>query len=138
MTVLFLRIAAVAALIQFAAHTLMFTLAKPRHGAVEAAVIESMRGHRFDFLGSMRSYWDFYYGYGLEAAAICLVEAVLFWQLATIAVTDPLALRPIIALFLVFNVGHIVLAATYFFLTPMIPDAVIAICLAVAFLKAAG
>jgi len=46
------------------------------------AVIEAMPSNRFDFASATRSYWDFYFGYGIQAAARCLVEAALFWQLA--------------------------------------------------------
>src|SRR6266542_1680001 len=106
-------------------------------GPEESAVIEAMKAHRFDFMGSLRSYWDFYFGYGLEAAFVCLIEAVLFWQLATIAKTGPLLVRPIVALFFLANVGHAILAWKYFFITPIVPDVVIAVCLALAFATAA-
>ena len=133
---LLLRVASVLALIQFGAHSALFLRATPRHGPDEVAVIEAMKNHQFDFMGNMRSYWDFYFGYGLEAAVICLVEAVLFWQLATIARTSPAEVRPIVALFFAFNVGHAALMMRYFFLTPMVPDVLIAICLAAAFVAA--
>src|SRR5213593_3211603 len=94
-----LRIASVVALVQFAAHTLLFVFSSPKHGPEESAVVEAMKAHRFNFIGSMRSYWDFYFGYGLEAAFFCLLEAVLFWQLGTIAKTAPLVIRPIVVLF---------------------------------------
>jgi hypothetical protein len=74
---MFLRIGSVVALVQFAAHTLLFVSSAPKHGPEETAVVEAMKAHRFDFMGSMRSYWDFYFGYGLEAAFVCLIEAVL-------------------------------------------------------------
>ena len=61
---MFLRIGSVVALVQFAAHTLLFVSSAPKHGPEETAVVEAMKGHRFDFMGSMRSYWDFYFGYG--------------------------------------------------------------------------
>jgi len=61
-----------------------------------------------------------------------VVEAVLFWQLAGApAVARPLV-RSIALLFLAFNLVHALLAAKYFFITPIIPDALIALCLAVA------
>ena len=60
---LLLRIAAVVALLQFAAHLLLVVLASPKHGPEEVAVVETMKSHRFDFLGAKRSYWDFYFGY---------------------------------------------------------------------------
>ena len=133
-----LRVASVAALLQFAAHGLLFVFSSPKHGPEEAGVIEAMKAHRFDFLGSMRSYWDFYFGYGLQAAFFCLIEAVLFWQLATLARTAPLAVRPMVALFFLANVGHLILVWKYFFITPMIPDGVIAVCLGLAFVTAAA
>src|SRR2546426_9055191 len=77
-----LRVTAVVALLQFFGHAALFVRAQPTHGDAEVTVVAAMKAHRFNFGGSMRSYWDMYYGYGLEAAFICLVEAILFWQLA--------------------------------------------------------
>lgn len=134
---MFLRIASAVALVQFAAHTFLFVSSSPRHGPEEVAVVEAMKAHRFDFMGSMRSYWDFYFGYGLEAAFICLIEAVLLWQLATIAKTGAPMVRPIVALFCLANIGHAILTWKYFFITPIVPDVVIAVCLAFAFVAAA-
>ena len=125
-----LRVAAVVALLQFFGHTALFLRAKPTHGDAEVAVVTAMRAHRFSFGGSLRSYWDMYFGYGVEAAFICLVEAILFWQLATIAAVAPAVVRPIVALFLTANVAHAVLVTRYFFLTPLVPDVLIALLLA--------
>ena len=134
----FLRIASVVALLQFAAHASLVIFSSPKHGPEEVAVVQAMKSHRFNFLGSMRSYWDFYFGYALEAAFICLIEAVLFWQLAGGAITSPLLVRSIAALFILFNAVHVILAWKYFFITPVIPDLLIMVCLGVAFLKAAA
>ncbi len=134
----FLRIAAVVALLQFAAHTSLVVFSSPKHGPEEVAVVQAMKTHRFNFLGSQRSYWDFYFGYALEAAFICLIEAVLFWQLAGGMSTSPLLIRSIAALFILFNAVHVVLAWKYFFITPIIPDLLIMACLGLAFLKAAA
>lgn len=127
-----LRTTSILALLQGCAHTLMFLRAVPRHGPEEIAVLEAMKFHRFDFLGSVRSYWDFYFGYGLFAAFNCFVEAVLFWQLAALASAGA-ATRPIIALFCLANVGYALLCWRYFFITPIVPDVAIAICLLLAF-----
>lgn len=132
-----LRIASAVAGLQFVAHTLLFVRSAPRHGAEEVAVRDAMKSHRFDFLGSQRSYWDFYYGYGLSAAFVVLIEAVLFWQLASLARSSPSAVMPMVALFLCFNIGHLILMWRYFFITPMIPDALIACCLGVVLWTAA-
>jgi hypothetical protein len=131
---LLLRTAAILAAVQGTAHGALFLRAKPRHGPVEVAVIQAMQGNRFDFAGSTRSYWDFYVGYGLEAAAACLVEAVLFWQLARMAASQPALVRPTIALFVLVNIGHALLAARYFFYVPIVFDLLIAACLGAALL----
>jgi hypothetical protein len=125
-----LRVAALVALLQFLGHGAQFLRAKPTHGEAEVTVVAAMKAHRFPFGGSMHSYWDMYFGYGLEAAFICLVEAVLFWQLATIAGAAPAMVRPIVALFLVANLGHAILVMRYFFLVPLVPDVLIALLLA--------
>ena len=129
-TSILLRATAAVALLQFVAHGTLFVRAKPTHGDAELAVVAAMKANRFDFGGSMRSYWDMYFGYGLEAAFICLVEAVLFWLLASVAGTAPAIVRPIVALFLVANVAHAILMTRYFFLIPMVPDILIALLLA--------
>jgi len=128
-TSLLLRMAAVLAAVQGTAHGALFVGAKPHHGAKEVAVLDAMRSNQFDFAGATRSYWDFYYGYGLQAAGACLVEAVLFWQLARIAESYPTLTRPIVALFILVNVGHAALTAHYFFFLPVVFDLMIAACL---------
>jgi hypothetical protein len=131
------RTAATLAAVQGIAHGTLFLRAKPRHGPAEVAVIEAMQGNRFDFARATRSYWDFYIGYGLEAAAACLVEAVLFWQLARMAESQPALVRPTVALFVLVNLGHALLAARYFFYVPIVFDLLIATCLGGAFLTLA-
>jgi hypothetical protein len=96
-----------------------------------------MKANAF-FRGGL-GYWDYYFGYGLIAAAVCLVEAVLFWQLATIAATRPLLVRPMVALFVAWNLAHCALLARYFkFPLPMAFDALIAGLLISALLAAAA
>ncbi len=133
-----LRIAAVLAAVQGTAHSAIFLTAKPRHGAPEVGVIEVMKSNRF-FAGGTRSYWDFYFGYGLLAAAACFVQAILFWQLGTIAAFNGELIRPIVGLFLLANVGHALLVARYFSLYVTIAfDLLIAACLALGYVLAAG
>lgn len=86
---MFLRIAAVLALLQGLGHGFLFTTYVPMHGAEEAAVVDAMRSNAFSFSGHMHSYWDMYFGYGLMAVLNCFIEAALFWQLAGIAKSSP-------------------------------------------------
>lgn len=133
-----LRSASIFAFVQWVAHTALFLSAAPKHGAEETAVIATMQSHHFDFAGFSRSYWDFYYGYGLMAAFVVLVEAVLFWQLAGAASTARPLVRSIAVLFLAYNVGHALLAGRYFFITPIVPDVLIIACLATAVVQLRG
>ena len=129
---LLLRIAGLVALLQGAAHGLLVVFATPKHGPREVAVVHAMQTERFDFLGSLRSYWDFYFGYAMAAAGACFVEAALFWLLAGLAGGGAGSLRPIVALFVVANLGHAAVARKYFFITPIVPDLVIALLLGLA------
>lgn len=130
-----LRIAASLALLQGVAHAALILFAAPKHGPEEVAVIDTMKSHRFNFLGAHRSYWDFYFGYALLAAIICLVEAVLFWQAAALS---PELIRPIAGVFVAFNIVHAIIAARFFFITPIVADLLIALCLVVAMVRAAA
>jgi hypothetical protein len=124
---LLLRIVSVVALLQFAGHGTMFVRARPTHGPDEVAVVEAMQSHAFAFAAAPRTYWDMYFGYGLEAAFVCLVEAVLFWQIAGAAAQNPALVRSLAALFAVANVAHMVMLARYFaFPVPMVFDGIIA------------
>jgi hypothetical protein len=86
-----------------------------------------MRSHAFIFALAPRTYWDMYFGYGLEAAAVCLVEAALFWLLAGATSGNAALIRPLAGLFATANVAHMLLLVRYFaFPVPMAFDAVIA------------
>ena len=126
MLTVLLRVAAVLAAIQGLSHGALFVSAKPRHGSAEIAVIEAMKTNRF-FAGATRSYWDMYFGYGLIAAGVCLIEAALLWQLAGIAAANSILIRPIIALLVLANIAHVILVGRYFmFVVPMVFDVLIA------------
>ena len=128
-TATLLRITAILTLAQFCAHATLFLTYVPSHGPDEVSVIQTMQSHYFSFSGSPRSYWDFYFGYGLLSAFNCLLEAVLFWQLAGIAQATPTFIRPVAALFLLANIGYAILVRTYFFPLPSYFDIAIAILL---------
>ncbi len=124
---LLLRALATVALLQFVGHGTLFVRARPTHGPEEVAVVEAMRSRAFTFAAAPRTYWDMYFGYGLEAAFVCLVEAVLFWQLGGATAGADLV-RSIAILFAVGNAAHFLMLARYFaFPLPMMFDAIIAV-----------
>lgn len=121
-----LRTAALVAFVQFVGHGLLFVMAKPTHGPEEVAVVEEMQSHTFKFAAAPRSYWEMYFGYGLEAAFVCLFEGVLLLLLARLSRSVPEATRPFVALLIIANVAHLAMLARYFaFPLPMVFDATI-------------
>jgi hypothetical protein len=73
---------------------------------------------------------------GLAVSIVLTAEAVVFWQLASLAKTDAARLRPIIATLLVAYGLLSVNSSLYFFFGPVITEILIAACLALAFITA--
>ena len=121
-----IRAASVAALIQGSAHFALFVSARPKHGAAEEAVVAAMQDNRFDFGGGPHSYWDMYFGYGLEAAGVVLFEALILWLLVRPFRADPRAVAPILAVLVLANLGHAALVLRYFFPLPALFDGLVA------------
>jgi hypothetical protein len=133
---LYLRIASVLAIIHAILHTIGGMLSKPNNGAPEIAIIEAMKSRSFNVMGSMRTYWDFFFGYGWLVAITLLVQGILFWQLGTMAKTNAAPLRPIILLFCLNFLATTLVAFRYFFIAPAITELLIAAFLAGAFFAA--
>jgi len=132
---LLLRIAAVMTFIHAVLHTIGGVFGKAGPGPVAAAV-QAMKMNEFLLMGHTRSFWDFYRGLGLGATISLTAEAVLFWQLGSLAKTDARQLRPILATFLVAYALLAVNSYTYFFLGPVIVEIFIAACLGLAIVTA--
>jgi len=133
--VLFLRIASVLTFIHAVLHTIGGVFGKVGPGPAATAV-EAMKTNQFLLMGHMRSFWDFYRGLGLAGTISLTAEAILFWQLASLAKTDAQRLRPIMATFLVAYAALAVNSYTYFFLGPVITEIFIAACLGLAIVAA--
>lgn len=129
---LLLRLAGTLAVIQGSAHGILIIAARPRHGDEEAAVVEAMKGHAFDFGGAVHSYWEMYFGYAMMVAGTCVAEGLLLWLLAPLAKAEPRRLRPVLLLLVAANIGHAALVLRYFFPLPLMFDALVALCLLLA------
>lgn len=129
-----LRIAFVVAIVQYIAHAFLFLTEKPSHGQDEVSLIESMKSHRWNFKGFKRSYWDFYWGYGLLAILWGFVEVAFLWQMIIFAKTPSIEIKPLITILFLANIVHAILTLRYFFLIPVIFDVLVAIFLALAFI----
>jgi hypothetical protein len=69
---------------------------------------------------------------GLAVSVFLLMEAVVFWQLSSLAKTDGLRLRPLLAVFAVGYLGFAAVSCRYFFWAPVITEILIALCLGLA------
>jgi hypothetical protein len=125
---LFLRIAAVLTCLEAILHTIGGVFGKPTPGAAMIAVT-AMQANRFPVPGAVRSYWDFYFGFGIAITIFLLMEALLFWVLGSIAKTNPRVIRPIL---IIFFIGYLALAINgwlYIFFGPVLNDILVALCL---------
>lgn len=132
---LFLRIASILTLLHCVLHT-GGVFSSPRHGVEEIAVVATMKSHQFDVFGSMRSYWDFLFGYGLFLTIGLLAQAGLFWQLATSAKTNSAWIKPILALFFLSCLAMAIVSWRFFFIGPAIAQLLIGVCLGLAYVAA--
>jgi hypothetical protein len=104
-------------------------------GAQQSA-LDAMRHYRFDTMGSSRTYWDFFLGYGLFLSVNFLLQAILFWLLGSMVETK--VGRGIV---LTFGLGYLAFAALawrYFFAGPVVFELLIAGCLLGAYAAAGG
>jgi hypothetical protein len=132
-----LRIASVVTALLFAGHTAGMPWT-PVEGARSAALVEEMKGYRFDVMGFTRGYWDFYLGFGLTVSVSLAAFAILIWQLGTLSRAAPGAARPMIAALLAAFAAFSVLDVMYFFTAPLVLTVPVAACLAWAWLADAG
>lgn len=130
-----LRIAAILTLIHGILHTVGGLFRTPSFGASETAVIDAMKSASFDFMGSMRSYWDFYFGFGLNVSVTLFIEVLVLWQLADLSAAAPERARPLIASFAVAFLAMAALSFRYFFIAPIINELAIAALLVAAYLQ---
>ena len=134
-SVIYLRIASALTLVHAALHTIGGVFGKQAPG-VETATVLVMKTNQFPVFGVTRSFWDFYLGMGLSVSIFLTFEALVFWQLASLARYNARQLRPILA---TFALGYLVFAVNsykYFFAGPVVVEVLIAAALGMAILTA--
>ena len=131
----FLRIAGVLTLLYFAGHTIGMPWT-PYTDLEATSVLEAMKSHSFEAEGFKGTYWDLYIGFGLIITFYLLVQAAVLWQVASLAKTDAIRVRPIVVSFLIAFVINAALSWKYFFAVPVVMAGLIAICLATALVLA--
>ena len=84
-------------------------------------------------MGSLRSYWDFFFGFGLCATVGMLLQSVLLWQLANLARSEPAKARPFMGTLFVASVTYAILSWSYFFIGPLVGNTLIALLIGLAY-----
>lgn len=128
---LLLRIASIITLLYCAGHTSGYPWT-PSTGEHEMAVVEAMKSDQMDVMGSMRSFWDFYIGFGIVISGFMIAIAVALWQMGSLAKRG-VNIRAMIATFFVAFVINTILDLRFFFVIPTVMAAVISLLLAIAF-----
>jgi hypothetical protein len=126
----FLRVAAVITFLYFAGHTSGMPWT-PYTGPEALTILEAMKSHNFEAEGFKGTYWDLYFGFGVVISVFLLLQAVVLWQVSSLAKTDATRVRPIVVSFLVAFIINAALAWKYFFVLPVVMAGVIALCLAI-------
>ncbi len=132
---LWLRIASILTLVHAALHTVGGMFGGPRNAA-QSAALASVRANTFEAFGMKRSYWDFYFGFGLMASLTLLLLTVLLWQLAALVKTDPDKTRPFLAVLFGMFAAMSAISWHYFFAPPFVMEIIIAAVIGVAFVLA--
>ncbi|HWC47046.1 MAG TPA: hypothetical protein VG868_13140 [Casimicrobiaceae bacterium] len=133
---LWLRIAAVVQLLFAIGHTLGGRKRWSPMGDNE--VLRQMTTVRFDVMGANRSYLDFFMGFGWSLSVLMLLQAVLLWQLASLARIDPASARPMIAAFALATIATGLIAWRFIFSIPALFAIAVVIALVIAYATAAG
>lgn len=104
--------------------------------AGETEVLRAMRSFHFDAGDVSRTYLDFYLGFGFTISVYLFMQTVVLWQLASIAKSEALRVRPLIGSFLLASVASAVLAWKFIFVVPVVSFTAVAVCLGLAFYAA--
>lgn len=126
-----LRSASGIAFLQGLAHSFAIATYAPHHGPAELAIVSAMRAQFFNFGGPWaHSYWEMYSGYAWLAAINCFVQAAVLWMIASWS--RKVSILPLVGMFLAANFVHAAIVLRFFFLTPLVPDLIVASLLIVA------
>jgi hypothetical protein len=126
-----LRIAAVIGFLFFIGHTsgAPWTL-EDESGA--SSLVASMKAARVPELVPARTYWDFYFGFGVSISVYLFGLAAVLWQTASLSKRTFDAARPFMASLFVCYLGVGVVAARFFFLLPVLMATAVCLCIALA------
>ncbi len=133
-TTLLLRLASAISFLFAIGHTLGGTKQWSPMG--DNDVLKAMTAGRVDTMGANRSYLDFYMGFGWSLSVALLLQSVLLWQIASLARSDAIQLKPIIATFALATLASGVIAWLFIFPVPALFSLALLVVLVAAYVKA--
>lgn len=101
-------------------------------------VLRAMRAVRFETMGTSRTYYDFFVGFGHSISVATLLQSVLLWQLATIAKAGTVSVPPMIGAFVVASAAGSFVAWHFIFPLPAAFSLLLTACLIAALLVRAS
>jgi hypothetical protein len=101
-------------------------------------VLTAMTDVHFPIMGVSRSYLDLFLGLGWSISVFLLLQAVLLWQMASLARTNEAQVRPMIATFMLATVASGIIAWLYIFPVPALFSVALLVALAAAYWAARG
>jgi hypothetical protein len=108
----------------------------PAKGIAPAGLVMMMKQVHFDVMGTERSYFDFYFGFGVSISVYLIAQAIILWQAGDLAKSNAVAARPIMLTMLLSYIAVSVITVAYFFAAPIVLSALVCILIAWAWLKA--
>jgi hypothetical protein len=96
------------------------------------SLVESMKSVHFNVNGSERTYWDFFFGFGLFVTVLMLFASSVAWQLGGLPPSTLAAMRASAWGFAISFAVIAWLSWRYFFIIPLVFSIVIFLCLAAA------
>ena len=116
-------------------HTWGALLSTPQSGAGSDAVLSSMRTVHFDVEGFDRSWYGFYFGFGLMDSIFFLFSAFVTWFLGGLDPQQQRALTSLTGALFITHLAGVVLVWSYFFTVPGIFQTAVAALLGFAWFK---
>jgi hypothetical protein len=107
----------------------------PAHGDRAASISQSMKTTSFHAMGTDRTLWEFYVGFGATLSVYLLTNAVLLWQLGTIAKDDAARGRPLLLTLALSSIAGSVVITRFFFAAPIVLSLGVALCAVAAYLQ---
>ena len=131
-----LRIASILALLFAAGHTAGAPWTPANKGIAAEGLVMMMKRVHFDVMGTERTYFDFYSGFGVSVSVCLLALAIILWQAGNVAKVSPAAARPIMLTMFAAYIALGVTSAMYIFAAPLVFSVAICALIAWAWVKA--